>query len=574
MSHVPMDSRRHVQRSGLLSLALAGSLMFAACGSSSKSSGTTTATGSTVASGATVAASAAAGATTARSSATGATTGAGAASSDKVLVIARGMDVNSLDPSRSYCDTCQIFMTAVYETLIGLDASDNKTLVPRLATKWESNATQTEFTFTLDPKAKFDDGSAVTSADVKFSWERLKALKAASSYLVSTISTIDTPDPETVKVTLGAPNSAFLAQVNASYLGIINSKLATANGATLDPATDKAETWFLSNSAGSGPFKLESYTSGSELRFKRNDAYWGTKAHFPEVIMKETPQAVTQRQQLEQGAVDIAMQISSDVAKGMAGADINVKQVKSFNYVYLALSQGAKGGEALTPDVRQAIRLALDYAGLVDVTVGGAGQMQASPIPNGFLGTDGLAAPKQDLAAAKALLAKANITNLTLDATFPSLNVYGVDFSTAMQKVQTDLKAVGINLTLNPVEISVWADKIGKDGIPVTMLYFAPDHTDSSQYVQYFGLVKDSQWLTWTKGTDEAAEDTLLAQAFAAPDSTSRAAVYNKLANDMINDQVIIPVVNPDLFLASRSDIKGMAYSACCNLVLADLSRG
>ena len=31
-------------------------------------------------------------------------------------------------------------------------------------------------------------------------------------------------------------------------------------------------------------------------------------------------------------------------------------------------------------------------------------------------------------------------TELTLDATYPSFNVYGVDFDTAMQKVQTDLR--------------------------------------------------------------------------------------------------------------------------------------
>ena len=49
--------------------------------------------------------------------------------SDSALVIARGMDVvGTLDPQRAYCDTCQIFMTAVYETLIGLD-TDNTTLV-------------------------------------------------------------------------------------------------------------------------------------------------------------------------------------------------------------------------------------------------------------------------------------------------------------------------------------------------------------------------------------------------------------------------------------------------------------
>lgn len=484
------------------------------------------------------------------------------------------MDINSLDPSRAYCDTCQIFMTAVYETLIGLDPKDNTTLEPRLATKWESNTAQTEFTFTLDPKAKFADGTPVTSADVKFSWERLQGLQGSSSYLVSTIKTIDTPDPGTVKVTLSAANSAFLAQVNASYLGIVNAKLATANGATADPTTDKAEPWFLANSAGSGPFALESYASGSELRLKRNDAYWGAKPAFPEVIMKETPQAVTQRQQLEQGGVDIAMQISSDVAKGMSGQDITVKQVKSFNFVYLALSPGAKGGEKLTPQVREAIRLALDYKGLVDVTVGGAGQSQPSPIPNGFLGTEGLSPPAQNVDKAKQLLSAAGVTSLTLDATYPSLNVYGVDFSTAMQKVQTDLKAVGITLELNPVEIAVWADKIGKDGIPVTMLYFAPDHTDPSQYAQYFGLLPKSQWQTWTKADAVPAETDLLDQAFAAQDLKARGALYTKLANAMIADQIIIPIVNPDLFLASRSDIKGIHYSTCCNLDLSRLTRG
>lgn len=494
-------------------------------------------------------------------------------SSDKALVIARGMDVNSLDPSRAYCDTCQIYMTAVYETLIGLD-DDNTTLVPRLATAWESNAEQTEFTFTLDPTAKFADGSAVTSADVKYSWERLAGLQGSASYLVGSIEAIDTPDDGTVKVTLSASNSAFLAQVNAGYLGIMNKKVAEANGATTDPTTDKAEEWFLANSAGSGPYTLKSYAAGAELRLERNDAYWGAAPAFPEVIIKETPQAVTQRQQLEEGSVDIAMQISNDVAAGMSGSDVVVEQVPSFNFVYLALSPGAAADEELTPEVREAIRLALDYDGLVDATVGGAGQPQASPIPNGFAGTDGLAAPKQDLAKAQDLLTAAGVTTLTLDATYPSLNVYGVDFSTAMQKVQTDLKAVGIELQLNPVEISVWADKITTDGIPVTMLYFAPDHTDSSQYVQYFGMLEGSQWQGWTRADPVPEQADLLDQALAEQDPAARADLYQALANSMIADQLIIPVVNPNLFLASRSDIKGMHYSACCNLDLARLSRG
>jgi peptide/nickel transport system substrate-binding protein len=503
----------------------------------------------------------------------GATTAGSTGGTDKPLLIARGMDVNSLDPSRAYCDTCQIYLTAVYETLIGL-APDNKTLEPRLALSWSGNDSQTQFTFKLDPKAKFADGTQVTSADVKYSWERLGALKASSSYLVGQIKSIDTPDPETVVANMSTSNSAFLAQVNASYLGVMNSKVAQAQGATLDPATDKAEPWFLKNSAGSGPFVLESYTQGTELRLKRNDNYWGAKPAFPEVVIKETPQAVTQRQQLEQGTVDLAMQISTDVAKDMKSSNVTVAKTPSFNFVYLALSPGAKGGEKLTPDVLKAIKLALDYKGLVDVTVGGAGKPQPSPIPNGFLGTEGLTPPAQNVAAAKDLLTKAGATGLSFDATYPTFNVYGVDFTTAMQKVQTDLKAVGIDIKLNPVEISVWVDKISKDGIPVTMLYFAPDHTDPSQYVQYFGLLPNSQWQTWTKVKANDNEVSLLTKALGTKDEAARGAVYKELAQAMIGDGVIIPVVNPDLYLASRSDIKGNHYSACCNLVLSRLSRG
>ena len=566
-------SRRRLITKGMAAL-VALSLVAAACGSDDdKATSTTAAATATTAAGTATTAGAsettvAGGATT--DAPTPETTGGG--SSDDALIIARGMDVNSLNPSLAYCDTCQIFLTAVYETLIGLD-DDNKTQVPRLATDWEGNDDQTEFSFTLDPNAKFADGNAVTSSDVKFSWERLAGLQGGASYLASGIKSIDDSDPGVVKVTLKASNSAFLAQVNAPYLGIMEKSVAEANGATLDPNTDKAEEWFLSNSAGSGPFSLDSYALGDSLVLNRNDSYWGTPANFPQVVIKETPQAVTQRQQLEEGAVDIAMQLSADVADGLSNPDVTVEKVPSFNYVYLALSPGAKGAEQLTPEVREAIRLALDYTGLIDVTVGGAGLPQASPIPNGFAGTDGLPTPTQDLDKAKELMASAGVSSLTLDATYPQLNVYGVDFSTAMQKVQTDLQEIGIELELNPVEISVWADKINADGIPVTMLYFAPDHTDSSQYVQYFGLITDSAWLDRSGAEINPEEETLLAKALATQDPDERAAIYNQLGTAMINDQIIIPVVNPELFLASRANITGMHYSACCNLNLAKLGK-
>ena len=166
---------------------------------------------------------------------TGATTsgsGGGGGGEGRELIIARDMDLTTLDPSRAYCDTCQIYLSAVYQTLIGVDPTDLKKLLPRLATKWEANADNTVFTFTLDPKAVFADGSPVTAADVKFSWERLAGLEGSASYLMAGVKTVEAPDDLTVVATFDAPNSAFLNIVSAPYMSIMSKAQAEANGAT------------------------------------------------------------------------------------------------------------------------------------------------------------------------------------------------------------------------------------------------------------------------------------------------------------------------------------------------------
>ncbi len=98
--------------------------------------------------------------------------------------------------------------------------------VPRIATDWAANDDSTEFTFNLNPDAVFADGTPITSADVKWSWERLSNLAGSPSFLMSGYTAIDTPDDQTVIVTFEITNSAFLPVVVAAYLAIINSAVA------------------------------------------------------------------------------------------------------------------------------------------------------------------------------------------------------------------------------------------------------------------------------------------------------------------------------------------------------------
>lgn len=547
---------------------MVAALAAASCGSDSKSSSPTAAPSGTAAPAGTEAPAATTGDTSAP------------AAKGRPLIIARDMDVNSLDVSRSYCDTCQIFNTAVYETLITVDPADPNKILPRLATNWEANADNTVFTFKLDPAATFDDGSPVEAKDVKFSWERLANVKGSASYLMSGLKSLDTPDSGTVVATFEAPNSAFLPIAAASYLGIINSDVATAQGATAAAdadTTDKAEEWFLAHSAGSGPYKLESYTQGESLVLARNDKYWGpNKPVFPQVTISEVKDSSSQLQQLQAGDVDIAMQISLDSVGQLDGdSKVTTKVVDSYNYVYIALSPGAEGAEKLKDvNVRKAIVEAIDYDSAIESLVAGKGKKQASPIPNGFVGSADLTLPSYNLDDAKKKLSDAGLADgFDLDATYPDANVYGVDFNLMMQKIQQDLVKVNINLKLTPVQFPEWADRINAKGIPVTAVYFAPDHTDPSQYIQYFGEVPGSSWAGRGGGGDAGTpldnpkESELLTTALASS-GDARTQAYTDLGNQMIDDAVIVPIVNPQLVLATASDITGMHYSACCNLDL------
>jgi peptide/nickel transport system substrate-binding protein len=486
------------------------------------------------------------------------------------------MDLTTLDPQRGYCDTCQILYTALYERLVTIDPADTSTVLPGLAETWEANADNTEFTFHLDTDAVFSDGSPVEAADVKWSFERLVNLQGSASFLLAGLAGIETPDAETVVVSFENPNSAFLAIVAAPYLGIVNSEVAEENGASAaeDAATtDDAEGWFLANSAGSGPYTLTDYTSGESVELAANEEYWGDEPQFTSVEMKEVTDSSSQLQQLQQGDVDIAMQISPDALAQLEGNEaISTEVVDSFNYTYIALLPAAPGGEPLQDvRVREAIRMAVDYDGLVDTLVAGYGKLQGSPIPNGFEGSEEVALPSYDLDGAKALLEEAGYADgFTLSATYPKLVAYGVDLDLQMQAIQQDLAEIGVTLELNPTDFSQWASTMGGEGTPVTAVYFAPDHTDSSQYIQYFGNIDQGGLVNpWTGSVSQEQTD-LLAQAL-SQSGDERVATYQALAESMAADAFVLPMVNPQLILAYASDISGVAYSPCCNLEIGQL---
>jgi peptide/nickel transport system substrate-binding protein len=506
-------------------------------------------------------------------------TSAAAAGPARDLIIARAVDITTLDPERMWCDTCMIILKATYEQMINVDPNDVSNLLPGLAERWEVNDTSTEFTFHLNPKATFADGTPVTSADVKWSWERILNIKAGASFMPTGLLVVETPDPLTAIAKFKAPNAPFLSIAAAAMgMSIINSKMATELGlAKSGPGADldKAAAWFdKGNSAGSGIYTITDYKARESITLTRNENYWGTKAKYPSITIKNVAEASTQLQMLQQGDIDIAMNIAFDSLTQLQGdSNIVAEPIESFNFIYLNLAPWAAGGKDLTDvKVRQAIRLAIDYNGLLQNTLAGYGRLQATNIPNGLPGTEGLELPAQDIAKAKELMTAAGKADgFTIDAQFADANIYGVQMTTMYQQIQQDLKKINITLNLVPIASAKYADVYLAKKIAFGNVYFAPDYMDASEYITYFARVPGSNRGGWaptgvTAADDDAAQAATLAKALAITDVTERGKLYKEVGQAMIDDAYSIPLLNPDVLFAHQKDIAGIGLSPCCVL--------
>lgn len=324
---------------------------------------------------------------------------------------------------------------------------------------------------------------------------------------------------------------------------------------------------------------LSNYAPEDELRLARNESYHGDAPDFDEVVITQIQDSVSQAQALETGSVDIAMEIDADTARSIDNPDVVTEIVPSFNFVYFAFVPGSVAmKDKLTPQVRKALTLAVDYDGMIEFTVGGNGNKIAAPIPNGFPGTANLEPRSQDIEKARAMLAETGMDQgLEMVAVYPNDNVYGVDLNVMMQKLQQDFAQVGVELTLKPVTYPVWREEMAGGTADLTAVYYAPDCFGSGQSAAYFGMTPGSTWVNRAgyqspETVVNEKEGTNYAEAFAASGEAA-AAKYEELAREMMADNVIIPVVSPNLALAHRADIEGVRYSACCNLPLAEISR-
>jgi peptide/nickel transport system substrate-binding protein len=494
---------------------------------------------------------------------------AGAAPRD-TLVIAPSYVIRSLDPGHTLEPLGEMICHAAYDSLVTFVGEDLSNPRPHLATTWSVSGGGRLYTFTLRRDVRFASGTPLTSADVKWSFDRVVNLKSNPAFFLDNVAEVTAPDPYTVVLRLRDPQPAIVPILSNAALGIIDSKSAAAQGADAGPDAkdrDHAEAYLNAHSLGSGAYTIESYTPNQEVVLVRNPRYWRGRPAVARVVIKNIPEASTQALQLERGDLDIATGLGLSNAETLSRVPaVTIKSSPiAASFVMMVNMDPQLSGSLSNPKIIEAIRYALDYDGILKIAGPGATRM-AGVIPNDLAGAlDPREAVKTNRDRAKALVRESGIASPRGRMNYASDQTsFGIEYPIMAQKLQADLAAVGITLDLNGLPGAVALGEYRAGRSPALFGGYVLDYPDATDYLVYLPGQLVGKRLRWPANASPAAAE--LAhwgdQAAQEGDARARIALLQKIQRRLNEAGPYIPLFTPALPWGYRADLRGVTFNS------------
>ena len=484
---------------------------------------------------------------------------------NRTVVVAMGSGFSTLDPGRVYEKYPPMIVNACYENLFKFNSNDGEA-EPSLAESYEFSEDGMTLTVKLR-EATFASGNPVTSADVMFSINRCKNLQDNPSFICDTIESMEAPDDLTVVFHLTQPDSAILSKLTYSSLAVLDSEVVKEHGGTdaEDAVTaDTASDYLNTTSAGSGMYVMTSYIPDSEIVLEANPNYWRQATNVDKYIIKIQPDSNTQMMGLSPGDTDVSMNMTDDSMAELQSAE-NVELInaptKTVGFVMMNMDESI-GGPVANPDVQQAIRLALDYAGIQTI-VGEGCVTPYSVIQDGFMGSKGVRdTGYQDVEAAKQLLAAAGYADgLDVDLTVCDLDMEGVALTDLAQKVKEDLAQIGINVNIvSQAWAAGYGDAYREGTIPLTVMYWGTDYNDPNVQLEFLPGETVGLRAAWTAEMNPEL-NAKYAEAMNATDNDARIAVLEEIQDMMYEDGPFVFIAQAPAHIGFNTRLDGVAIS-------------
>jgi len=438
----------------------------------------------------------------------------------------------------------------VFSNLIHVK-SDETTLEPSLASSWTASPDATTYTFHLNPKAVWSDGQPVTAADVIYTiaWanqnpdayveDSIQAFLevkggAAVKGTTNIPSGLVSPDPETLTVTLAAPDSIWLRNIAVAPYIILPQHIL--NGLTAAQANNCQFCLGIpGKTIGSGPYEFASTMNAFGASFKAVQNWWGGPVNIQEIDYKIQDSNVSVLQ-LEAGELDFVIRVPPTAGPAIA----KVPGLKEINEPGVGIFALAFNNQSI-PDkrVRQAIAYAINRPQIVSKVLGGLATVNCV-IPVGFsCSTPGLNTYQYNPTMAKQLLTDAG---WDFNKTFRILSLSDdPNFTVTAPVIAQELEQVGMKVSILALPD---AQEIAEQNKP----------QDWDSYLSFggsegVGWFESREYFNCAKGTNfmqipaaDCTYDAQFAAAQSTTDPTAQGAILQKLALQF-DDQV------PEIYL-------------------------
>jgi len=368
------------------------------------------------------------------------------------------------------------------------------TIIGELAERWSWQDGSRTLVFFLRSGARWHDGQPVTARDVKFTFDLLRESPDAPGKLrinprrdwYANVEAVEAPDPHTVAIRLKQPQPSLLLMLASGYTPIY--------AAHLPPASYRA------GCVGSGPFKLKEWRKGEFVEYVKNPDYFVKGrpylAGLRYLIIGERGTATAA---LQAGRVEAAFpgETPRPIAEQLRKAVPQLAMTTVNTAVVDHFVVNTKKPPFDNAKVRQALSRAVDRRALIEAVYQGGAVIGASMAPPpygvwGLLDKDlralpGYGKPADEKALARRLLAEAGFgpgAPLRVEMLTRALPAF-LDLASF---VVNELKAVGIDVTLRPVESAQWhpLQTRGDFQVGVERTGIEPDDPDAN-FFENFG---------------------------------------------------------------------------------------
>jgi len=448
----------------------------------------------------------------------------------------------------------------IFDALITNDArSESK---PGLAESWKL-LDDTHWEFRLR-RVKFSDGKDFTAEDAIVSLQRANDLPSTASFRTYTrsIKTMTARDPHTLLIETAGPDPLLLNSL--SRIRIISA--ARKDAPTGDYNSGKA-------AIGTGALVLKEYVPGSHLRLTRNDAWWGGKLPWQEVVLRLITDDGARLAALLSGDLDIIEAVPSQSgARVKASSGFHLIRGISSRFVYFAMDQHRDVSPFITDNagnplpknpmkdkrVRQALSMAISREALAERVMEGDAVIASQFLPKGGAGTsEKVEVVPHDPARAKALLAEAGYPQ-GFRLTIHGPNDRYINDAKIVQAVAQMLTRIGIQTRAEVMPWTVYSKQNSSADFSMSLGAWGVNTGETSNPLKALVATYDREAGMGASNAGRYANpelDKLVKQALVTMDDDQRNALLARASEITFTDYALLPLHHEVSVWAARQGV-------------------